>query len=68
MMLKLVLLGYSYGLVSYRKIARFARENVAAMWLVQEHRPTCRTIARFVLSTDLEPMIQASLKKLYDYI
>lgn len=68
MMLKLVLLAYSYGLVSCRKIARFARENVVAMWLTQEHQPTYRTIARFVVSTDLEAMIQASFKKFHDYL
>ncbi|WP_288639330.1 IS1182 family transposase [uncultured Lentilactobacillus sp.] len=68
MMLKLVLLAYSYGLVSCRKIARFARENVVAMWLTQEHQPTYRTIARFIVSTDLEAMIQASFKEFHDYL
>ncbi|WP_288490384.1 IS1182 family transposase, partial [uncultured Limosilactobacillus sp.] len=68
MMLKLVLLAYSYGLISCRKIARFARENVVAMWLTQEHQPTYRTIARFIVSNDLEAMIQASFKEFHDYL
>ncbi|WP_161795073.1 transposase, partial [Limosilactobacillus panis] len=33
MLLKLVLLAYSYGIISSRKIERFARENIVAMWL-----------------------------------
>lgn len=40
MLLKLVLLAYSYGIVSCRKIERFARENIVAMWLTQEQCPT----------------------------
>ncbi|WP_143442888.1 transposase, partial [Ligilactobacillus murinus] len=44
-LLKLVLLAYSYGIFSCRKIERFARENVVAMWLTQEAQPTYRTIA-----------------------
>ncbi|WP_225432290.1 hypothetical protein [Limosilactobacillus reuteri] len=31
--MKLVLLAYSYGNVSCRKIERFARENIVALWL-----------------------------------
>ena len=42
MLLKLVLLAYSYGIISCRKIERFARENLVAMWLTQEQRPTYR--------------------------
>ena len=53
MLLKLVLLAYSYGIVSCRKIERFARENIVAMWLTQEQRPTYRTIARFIVSKEL---------------
>ena len=68
MLLKLVLLAYSYGIVSCRKIERFARENIVAMWLTQEQRPTYRTIARFVISQDLQEMIQSSFKVFHDYL
>ena len=68
MLLKLVLLAYSYGIVSSRKIERFARENIVAMWLTQEQRPTYRTIARFIISQDLEEMIQSSFKEFHDYL
>lgn len=67
MLLKLVLLAYSYGIVSCRKIERFARENIVAMWLTQEQRPTYRTIARFIVSKELTEMIQASFKDFHDY-
>ncbi|KRM96973.1 hypothetical protein FC19_GL000500 [Liquorilactobacillus aquaticus DSM 21051] len=33
-MVKLVLLAYSYGIFSSRKIERFARENKPASWLI----------------------------------
>ena len=68
MLLKLVLLAYSYGVVSCRKIARFARENIVAMWLTQEQHPTYRTIARFIISKDLEKMIQTSFQNFHDYL
>ena len=68
MLLKLVLLAYSYGVISCRKIERFARENLVARWLTQEQQPTYRTIARFVISTDLEEMIQNGFKKFHDYL
>ena len=68
MLLKLVLLAYSYGIISCRKIERFARENIVAMWLTQEQRPTYRTIARFVISKDLAEMIQSSFKEFHDYL
>lgn len=68
MLLKLVLLAYSYGIVSCRKIERFAQENIVAMWLTQEQRPTYRTIARFIVSKELTEMIQASFKDFYDYL
>lgn len=68
MMLKLLLLAYSYGIFSSRKIERFARENLVAMWLIQEQRPTYRTIARFVVSKDLSAMIQSSFKTFHDYL
>ncbi|WP_161795070.1 transposase, partial [Limosilactobacillus panis] len=68
MLLKLVLLAYSYGIISSRKIERFARENIVAMWLTQEQRPTYRTIARFIVSQELEDMIQRSFKEFHDYL
>ena len=68
MLLKLVLLAYSYGIISCRKIERFARENIVAMWLTQEQRPTYRTIARFIVSQELEEMIQSSFKEFHDYL
>lgn len=68
MLLKLVLLAYSYGIISCRKIERFARENLVAMWLTQEQRPTYRTIARFIVSEELEEMIQSSFKEFHDYL
>ena len=68
MLLKLVLLAYSYGIVSCRKIERFAQENIVAMWLTQEQRPTYRTIARFIVSNELTEMIQTSFKEFHDYL
>lgn len=68
MLLKLVLLAYSYGIVSCRKIERFARENIVAMWLTQEQCPTYRTIARFIISKDLAEMIKSSFKEFHDYL
>lgn len=68
MLLKLVLLAYSYGVISCRKIERFARENLVARWLTQEQQPTYRTIARFVVSPDLEEMIQNGFKDFHDYL
>lgn len=68
MLLKLVLLAYSYGIISCRKIERFARENLVAMWLTQEQQPTYRTIARFIVSEELEEMIQSSFKEFHSYL
>ena len=68
MLLKLVLLAYSYGIISCRKIERFARENLVAMWITQEQRPTYRTIARFIVSEELEEMIQSSFKEFHSYL
>ena len=67
MLLKLVLLAYSYGIISCRKIERFARENLVAMWLTQEQRPTYRAIARFIVSEELKEMIQSSFKEFHSY-
>ncbi|WP_327059091.1 transposase [Ligilactobacillus murinus] len=60
-LLKLVLLAYSYGIFSCRKIERFARENVVGVWLTQEAQPTYRTIARFVVSDTIEMMLKNGL-------
>ncbi len=54
-------MAYSYGIFSCRKIERFARENVVAMWLTQETQPTYRTIARFVVSDTIEMMLKNGL-------
>ena len=68
MLLKLVLLAYSYGIISCRKIERFARENLVVMWLTQEQRPTYRAIARFIVSEELKEMIQSSFKEFHSYL
>lgn len=68
MMLKLVLLAYSYGIFSCRKIARFAQENLVARWLTQEQLPTYRTIARFVVSTESETMLEECFVDFHDYL
>lgn len=67
-LLKLVFLAYSYGIFSCRKIERFARENVVAMWLTQEARPTYRTIARFVVSDTIEIMLKSSFSEFRKYL
>lgn len=68
MLLKLILLAYSYGITSCRKIERFSRENIVAMWLTQEQHPTYRTIARFVVSDEMTDMIQSSFREFHDYL
>ncbi len=67
-LLKSVLLAYNYGIIYCRKIERFARENIVAMWLTQEQRPTYRTIARFIVSNELTEMIQTSFKEFHNYL
>jgi transposase len=49
-LLKVVLLGYSRGLISSRKIERACRENVTFMALACGQRPDHSTIAAFVSS------------------
>lgn len=68
MLLKLVLLAYSYGIFSCRKIERFAKENIVAMWLTQEQQPTYRTIARFVISDCLKQILDDSFSNFHDYL
>ncbi len=55
-LLKLVLLGYSRGLISSRKIERACRENVTFMALSCGQRPDHSTIAVFVSSMRREIM------------
>lgn len=52
----------------YRKIERFARENIVAMWLTQESQPTYRTIARFVVSDTIEIMLKSSFSEFRKYL
>ncbi len=61
-------MAYSYGIFSCRKIERFARENVVAMWLTQEAQPTYRTIARFVVSDTIEMMLKSSFSEFREYL
>lgn len=63
-MLKLVLLAYSYGIFSSRKIERFARENKPAAWLVADQVPSYRTICRFRISQELADLTKKSLDAL----
>lgn len=65
-LLKLVLLTYSYEIVFCQKIKRFARENIVAMWLTQGQRPTYRTFAWFIVSQDLIEMIETSFREFHD--
>lgn len=67
-MLKLVLLAYSYGIFSSRKIERFARENKPAGWLVADQIPSYRTICRFRVSDELAHMTEESLSNLTQYL
>jgi len=52
----------------YRKIERFARENIVAMWLTQEAQPTYRTIARFVVSDTIEIMLKSLFSEFKKYL
>ena len=53
-LLKVILLGYSRGLVSSRDIERACRENVVFMALAGEQKPDHSTIAKFVSSMKTE--------------
>jgi transposase len=46
-LLKLYLYGYRYGIRTSRKLAREARTNIEAMWLLSGLRPKYKTIADF---------------------
>lgn len=53
-LLKVILLGYSHGLVSSRDIEKACRENVIFMALAGEQKPDHSTIAQFVSSMKRE--------------
>ncbi|WP_048000899.1 IS1182 family transposase [Lactiplantibacillus herbarum] len=67
-MLKLVLLAYSYGIFSSRKIEQFARENKPADWLVAGQFPSYRTICRFRISDELTTLTEDSLSQLTKFL
>ena len=52
LLIKIVLFGYSRGLISSRSLERACRENVAFMALACNHRPDHSTIAAFISSID----------------
>jgi len=47
MMLKLLILAYTQRVYSCRNIAKFARENIAAIWLCDGNHPCFRTVNSF---------------------
>jgi len=63
-MLKLVLLAYTYGIFSSRRIEKFARENKPAGWLIADQVPSYRTICRFRISDELANLTAESLSNL----
>lgn len=67
-MLKPVLLTYSYGIFSSRKIERFACENKPAGWLITDQGPFYDTICRFRISDELAAMTNDSLSQLTAYL
>ena len=46
-MMKLYLYGYQNGITTCRKLAKACINNIEVMWLVEERRPSWRTIAKF---------------------
>ena len=68
MLLKLVLFAYSRSQFSCRQIELFAKENKVAMWLTQELEPSYRTIARFIVSEELESLILVTMTKFSKYL
>lgn len=68
MLLKLVLFAYSRSQFSCRQIELFAKENKVAMWLTQEQEPSYRTIARFIVSEELEGLIVSTMMKFSTYL
>lgn len=67
-MLKLVLFAMTREVTTSRKIARLARENLPARWLIGEQFPSARTICRFRQEADLETLIHRSLRNLVDVL
>ncbi|WP_232842699.1 IS1182 family transposase, partial [Lactobacillus sp. HBUAS51381] len=63
-MLKLVLLAYTYGIFSSRRIEQFARENKPAGWFIAGQVPSYRTICRFRISEELAQLTTESLNNL----
>ncbi|USQ68624.1 IS1182 family transposase [Companilactobacillus allii] len=66
--LKLVLFSYLRGRYTCRQIEREARENIYARWLTQEHVPSYRTIARFIVSDEAMEMIQSSFESMRSFL
>jgi len=54
LLIKIVLFGYSRGLISSRSLERACRENVTFMALACYHKPDHSTIAAFISSIDKE--------------
>jgi transposase len=46
-MMKLLLYGYSYGVMSSRKLERELHNNISFMWLMKQLKPDHKTIAEF---------------------
>lgn len=53
-LLKIILLAYSKGIISSRKIERLCRENVVCMALSADTQPHLTTIANFISTMDKE--------------
>lgn len=47
LMLKLLVYGYSYGVMSSRKLERAVHDNIAFIWLMRNLKPDHKTIAEF---------------------
>ena len=62
-MLKVVLLGYSFGLISSRSIARACSQNILFMAMSGDSRPSYTHIAKFVrgMSDAIKPLFQQVL-------
>ncbi|MCX2456568.1 IS1182 family transposase, partial [Lacticaseibacillus nasuensis] len=67
-MMKLVLFSYLRGRTTCRLIEREAKENIYARWLIQEHVPSYRTIARFIVSDDAEQLIESSFESMRRFL
>lgn len=47
LMLKLLVYGYSYGVMSSRKLERAVHDNISFIWLMRDLKPDHKTIAEF---------------------